>query len=68
MRGVDANGGPLCIKGRLPFGEPMSVEVLSGLAINAEARAECEAARADANVANGDAFNAAWREYARGRD
>lgn len=53
----------LCLRGRLPEPGALSVGALGELWVGAEARAECEAQRADAVVGAAQAFNRAWAAY-----
>lgn len=60
------HGDQLCIKGRLPFGETLTLEDVTDLALAEGARARCEQSRGDALVRAADEFNAAWRALSGG--
>ncbi len=52
-----------CLRGRLPDPDWMDVGDLAQIGFNAEARATCEATRADGVVSSAQEFNRAFREW-----
>lgn len=60
------DGDVLCLRGRLPDLELLTLSAVMQVAYGEAARAECERERADGLVTVHDASNEAWRAYANG--
>lgn len=64
---LPANLRSACLRGLLPWGEDLDVGGLLDLWVKAEARAECDRARAEAIVGLIDRANAEWEQAFAGR-
>lgn len=64
---LPANLRAPCLRGLLPWGEPLELGEVLSLWVKAEARAECDRARAEAIVGLIDRANAEWEQAFAGR-